>query len=185
MEALEKAADILSGTDYPFVIMICGDETHPKPLQMRYRGNYQHRMNFFAALANMIMDDYVEKEGYVVHEDLKNVLYDTIRLNDKQPNMELQEMVTKELLELCKNARRYDQEPQLSQSIKDFGDVDKMIHALNCCAEMNCVECPRFMDEDEDGENKYTTLCNQALMIEAALMLEEYADGTRRSNDTR
>ena len=50
--------------------------------------------------------------------------------------------------------------------------VSDMIHDLQCCAECRCRDCYRFIDEDEDGDNKYTALCSMALMTEAAELFE-------------
>lgn len=177
-KAIDKVADLLSVTSMPFVLCVIDKSDKKETLQMRYWGSYKDKMACFSGIANMIMDDYVEENGYIVHCDLRDVLERTIAGNEKQPNKELQEKVLKQLKELCKDVKFDMPEPELTQSIKE-NDVDNMIHALRCCEEVNCAECPRFMDEDEDGENKYTTLCNQALMREAALMLEEFANGTR------
>ena len=51
--------------------------------------------------------------------------------------------------------------------------VSDMIHDLRCCAECRCRDCYRFIDENEDGDNKYTALCSMALMTEAAELFEE------------
>lgn len=179
MNPIDEAAEILKPTDKQFIIMAEGENN--KGFEIRHRFGYKRGMAMFAAIADSLMNEYVEKMGYTVHNDLRNVLEETIMMNDKQPSDELFAKTIEKLQELCKNAIR-DEPDELTQSIKE-NDVEDMIHALRCCAEQNCVECPRMLDEDDDGENKYTTLCNQALMIEAALMLEEFADGTRRSDD--
>ena len=183
MNPIDEAAEILKPTDKQFIIIAEGENN--KGIELRQRFNYKRGMAMFAAVADSLMDDYVEKMGYTVHNDLRNVLEEMIRLNDKRPSNELLAKTLEKLQKLAKNAIRNESD-ELSQPKKENdidNNVEDLIHALRCCAEINCVKCPRFIDEDEDGENKYTTLCNQALMIEAALMLEEFADGTRRSDD--
>lgn len=175
---INEATDKLKSTDKQFVIIAEGENN--KGLEIHQRFGYKCGMAMFAAISNSLMDDYVEKLGSIVYDDLYNVLERTIELNDKRP-----QMADKALEKIQKKLSAYQFSDPISSKNNKTDDVADMIHALRCCAELNCVECPRFIDEDEDGENKYTSLCNQALMIEAALMLEEYADGTRRREDER
>lgn len=186
VKAIDKVVKDLSVTSMPFVLCVVDRSDKKDTLQMYFWGSYKDKIACFSGVANMIMDDYVEDNGYIVHEDLRNVLDKTILLNDKRPNQELTDNVKEKLMELSEKTRQNRTTDHLSRSISPNStenDVEDMIHALRCCEEVNCAECPRFMDEDEDGENKYTTLCNQALMLEAARMLEEFADGTRRSEN--
>lgn len=171
-DLIDKAADILLATNKQFVIIAEGEDN--KGLDVRQRFNYYRGMAMFSVIAESLMDDYVEKIGYTVHEDLRNVLEDTIRLNEKQPNEELIKKWDEELKELFKNAFNDELTRSISSNanISD-DDVRNMIHALRCCAEQNCAECPKL------NQNEHTLYCSQALMIEAALMLEEFTDGTR------
>ena len=186
-DAITRATEILKPTDEQFIIIAEGEN---KEIEVRHRFNYTQGMVMFAAMAKSLMDAF-QRIGYPVHSDLRNILECAIKMYGKQSSRD--NVIAKKLMEMAgyrdiKEQKNYNKDKieQFSQSISenDTGnDVENMIHALRCCAEINCAECPRFFDEDEDGENKYTTLCNQALMTEAALMLEEYANGTRRRED--
>ena len=46
-------------------------------------------------------------------------------------------------------------------------------HALYCCAEQNCAECPKLKNEENDSD---TAICRQKLMTEASDLLEQVAD---------
>ena len=47
---------------------------------------------------------------------------------------------------------------------------EELSHALRCCAEMNCVECPRLPKTDEED------LCQQALLSEASEIFDELSE---------
>ena len=173
-DPVDAASDILKATNKQFVIIAEGKGN--KGLDVRQRFSYVRGMAMLAVIAESLMDDYVEIFGYTVHEDLRNVLENTIRMNEKQPNEELIEKWDEELKELFKNAR----DDELTRSISSNAnisndDVRDMIYALRCCAEQNCAECPKM------NQNEHTLYCSQALMIEARLMLKEFADGTRKA----
>ena len=63
-------------------------------------------------------------------------------------------------------------------------EVEEIIRALRCCADSyDCEHCPRFIDEYPGQGNLYIGLCNDALMNEAALKLEELTEkNTERKN---
>lgn len=173
-DPVDAASDILKATNKQFVIIAEGKGN--KGLEVRQRFSYMRGLAMLAVIAESLMDDYVEIFGYIVHEDLRNVLENTIRMNEKQPNEELIEKWDEELKELFKNAR----DDELTRSISSNAnisndDVRDMIYALRCCAEQNCSECPKL------NQNEHTLYCSQALMIEARLMLKEFADGTRKA----
>ena len=174
METIDKVANELFGkSKNGFFVASCEGADG---IQIRYAAGYRAMMSIFAGIANCIMDDYVEENGYTVHCDLRDVLERTMMLNEKRPNDELFEKGVAELREIFSkysvpNDEQDEEQTDAHQFTKE--DIQGMIHSLRCCAETKCNECSKFMDEDEDGENKYTTLCSEALMIEAASMLED------------
>ena len=175
MKPIDKATAILQAAGKQFVIIVEG-ENH-KGMEVRQRFNYVRGMAMFSVIAESLMDDYVETLGYVVHADLYDVLKETMMRNEKQPNEELVKKVDAELRELAEDADFDELTRSISSNANMSGDdVQDMIHALRCCAEQNCVECPRLPEKNDE-----TIYCSQALMIEARIMLEEFADETRKA----
>lgn len=165
---IDTAADLLNVEKRGFFIVQYQDTdgADGQGAQMRYKGNYRSMLGFLVAIADTIMNEYVEEKGYIVHQDMRMTLDRTIDLNEKRPNDKLFNETVDKLREIFSKVEKPEEKED------DDGELSDVITALRCCAECNCKDCPRFTDEDGDGENKYTTLCSEALMTEAAEWLE-------------
>ena len=133
--------------------------------------DYEARLKQIADLADSLMTDYVETNGYTVCNDIREVVEKAMLENDTQPSHELFERSIERIREI------YSQYGEITEEDdEEDGEISDIITALRHCSECICKDCPRFMDEDGDGENKYTTLCSEALMRNAADMLEMMAN---------
>ncbi len=130
--------------------------------------DYETRLKQIADLADSLMTDYVETNGYTVCNDIRVTVEKAMMENDTQPSHELFEQNIERIREIM---AKYPMDIAEEDDEED-GEISDIITALRHCSECRCNDCPRFMDEDGDGENKYTTLCSEALMRDAADMLE-------------
>ena len=129
--------------------------------------DYEARLKQIADLADSLMTDYVGTNGYTVCNDIRNAVEVAMLENNTQPSHELFERNIERIREI------YSQYGEITEEDdEEDGEISDIITALRHCSECRCNDCPRFMDEDGDGENKYTTLCSEALMRDAADMLE-------------
>ena len=173
MNILDDVAEklVIEGRGRGF-FLVQYDSKDGKGVQYRWKAEDMETMlGFLIPIVDSICNEYVENEGYLVHESIRATVEKTMLLNDKQPSDEMFEKNIALLREICKNAKWEPEEDNSEESDLYRNKYEELSHALRCCAEMNCVECPRLPKTDE--EDHYDTLCQQALLSEASEIFDE------------
>ncbi|MBP5782305.1 MAG: hypothetical protein J6W04_02070 [Bacteroidales bacterium] len=53
-------------------------------------------------------------------------------------------------------------------------DIKEIVKSLRCCSTAMCRDCPRYVENSDD---RYESLCQMALMDNAADLIEQMQDG--------
>ncbi|MBQ6503224.1 MAG: hypothetical protein IJI57_04855 [Flexilinea sp.] len=172
MKTIDLVADLLNAEPKGFFAAQY-DYSDGEGIQWRYKPkDYKTMLGFLVAVSESIMNEYVEGNGCTVHEDMRTTLERTIELNDKQPNHELINKSVEQLREIYAKAAVMPDESEAEPDVDPETEMQwpDVVHALRCCSEINCVECPMLQSNAAESPD---SRCAQMLMEMAAEMMDE------------
>ena len=85
MKVIDEVAETLRKTGKQFVVIVDNGKT----MDMRIKYTYKTGLGMIAVIADCIMEDYVPKEGYTVHEHLRGIIEEAIKRSKAEPDEEL------------------------------------------------------------------------------------------------
>ena len=109
MKTLDEVADMLSKEGRGFAV-VQYDAKDGKGVEYRYKAeDIETMLGFLIPIVDSICNEYVENEGYLVCESIRQTVEKTMMMNDTRPSEELFEKNLKRLQEIFAN---YKYEPE-------------------------------------------------------------------------
>ena len=176
MNVLDDVAEKLVREGRGF-FLVQYDSKDGKGVQYRWKADDMETMlGFLVPIVDSICNEYVENEGYLVCESIRQTVEKTMMMNETRPSEELFNKDIAQLREIF--SKYYDPKEDDSSEEAEESDTyrskyEELSHALRCCAEMNCAKCPKNIGADKEG---YQTLCQQALLSEASEIFDELSE---------
>ena len=177
MNILDNVADTLVREGRGF-FLVQYDSKDGKGVQYRWKADDMEMMlGFLIPIVDSICNEYVENEGYLVHESIRQTVEKTMAMNDTRPSEELFNKSIARLQEIFSKyykPKEDDNSEETEEADQYRNKYEELSHALRCCADMNCAKCPRLPKTDENDH--YDTLCQQALLSEASEVFDELSE---------
>ena len=109
MKTLDEVADMLSKEGRGFAV-VQYESKDGKGAQYRYKAeDIETMLGFLIMIVDSICNEFVEKNGYLVHESIRQTVEKTMQMNDKRPSDKLFEKTVKRLREIF---AKYKFEPE-------------------------------------------------------------------------
>lgn len=99
MNLIDDAEKILEKSGKAYVIITEDDDGG---ILMRIKYRYKFGLSSVAAIADTILNDYVPRNGYLVNEDINEVIKRTMMLNETEPDKDVFDSGIEQLREMFK-----------------------------------------------------------------------------------